>query len=97
MANHIHVQNACSLQAGDHRLWPNTPVHDIGLPKDHIIYTTDYRYTYRLDNKSHLDGYSAPKLFGVFTTEEFDKDVVRENALKYLFPRLANEYYKFRG
>lgn len=72
-------------------------VRNIGLPKDHIIYATDYPYTYRQDTKSYLDGYDAPKNSGVFTTEELDEGVVRENALKYLFPRLAREFDKLRN
>ena len=71
-------------------------VHDLGLPKDHFIYATDYPYTFREDVGTYLDGYDSPQKSGVFTQEELDSDVVRENALKYLFPRLSKEYAKLR-
>lgn len=69
-------------------------VHDMGLPKDHIIYATDYPYTYRQDTKSYLDGYNAPKNSQCYTAAELDHGIVRNNALTYLFPRLAAEYVK---
>ena len=69
-------------------------VRGLGLPNDHIIYATDYPYTYRQDTESYLDGYNAPKESGVFSEEELDVGVLRENALKHLFPRLAKEYAK---
>ncbi|KIN03502.1 hypothetical protein OIDMADRAFT_51462 [Oidiodendron maius Zn] len=62
---------------------------DIDLPKDHLIYATDYPYMYRRDTGTYLDGYAAPKESGVLTPQELDIDMVRENALRYLFPRLT--------
>lgn len=71
-------------------------VHEIGLPKDHVIYATDYPYTNREDTQTHLHGYDGPKQSGQYTDEELNVNIVRENALKYLFPRLAGEYDMIR-
>lgn len=71
-------------------------VEDLGLPKDHIVYATDYPYTNRQDTKTFEDGFDAPRDSGVFTAEELENGVVRENALKHLFPRLAREYANVR-
>jgi hypothetical protein len=72
-------------------------VEDLGIPRDHIVYATDYPYTFRPDTKLYLDGYEAPRSSGVFSTEELESGLVRENALRHLFPRLAGEFEKLRG
>jgi 6-methylsalicylate decarboxylase len=67
-------------------------IKDLGIPTEHLIYATDYPYTWRPDNKTYLDGYDAPKKSGLFTDGDME-DIVRNNSLK-LFPRLAKEYAK---
>lgn len=64
----------------------------IGVPKDHIIYATDYPYTYRDDTRTYVDAYEACRNSDVFTSDELDSGVIRQNALTHLFPRLAREY-----
>lgn len=66
---------------------------DLGIPKERLLYATDWPYTERLDDTgSDKAGYDETKRSGLFDDDDME-DIVRNNSLK-LFPRLQKEFEK---